>query len=285
MFKKLQKKWGVNSIQLMLILTTFALGGSACARLAQLFLQYLNLEKGLLWGVLDIILITFLWPICVLLISIPLFQFRFFKNYTKKIFTKIFKSQIKNHHLCIFASGAGSNADKIIEHFQAHPFIRVVLIVTNNPHAGVIQIANKHQIPYEIITNNDLLDSKPLIQKLESKAVRTIILAGFLKKIPSSIINQFPNQIINIHPALLPKYGGKGMYGDAVHTAVIANKESESGITIHLVDEIYDHGIILFQKTCSIDQKETPASLAAKIHKLEHSFFPETIQAYIEKQR
>lgn len=187
--------------------------------------------------------------------------------------------------VAIFASGAGSNTRAILQQFKSDPAcpIRVVRIITNNPEAGVIQIAREFQIPVTILNRQLLNSPEPLIESLKSQSVRWLILAGFLWKIPEALIREFPDHIINLHPALLPRYGGKGMYGHHVHEAVIAAGETESGITIHLVDEHYDHGKHLFQVSCPIDEGETAESLAQKIHQLEHRWFPEilikTIQA------
>lgn len=184
-------------------------------------------------------------------------------------------------NLAVFASGAGSNAAKIIEYFQHHPHISVNLIVTNNPVAGVIDVAQKNNIEYIVINRNQFFKKNTYVKILKEKNIHYIILAGFLWKIPAALINTFPEKIINIHPALLPKYGGKGMYGNYVHEAVIKNKETQSGITIHLVDELYDHGKHLFQKKCTVESTDSPESLAQKIHTLEHQFFPKVIEEYI----
>lgn len=181
------------------------------------------------------------------------------------------------HSLIIFASGRGSNARAIIDHFEQNGKAKVSLIVTNNGNAGVIDIAEQEQIPF-LIVNNTTLNGSLLIDQLRSYEPSMIILAGFLKKIPDAMVTAFPNKIINIHPALLPKYGGKGMYGVHVHNAVIKAKEQESGITIHYVNEKYDDGATIIQARCTIDQSDDPSSLAQKIHKLEHFYYPRTIE-------
>lgn len=285
MFKKLQKKWGVNSLDFILIIVTFALGGSTCARVAELIMNFCEIQKGFIWWVIYLVLVTIFWPMCVLIISLPLGQFRFFKNYTGKILAKLFRKQRPINKICIFASGAGSNAEKIIEFFKSDSTTSIALIVTNNPNAGVINIAQKHHIPLEIISNKDFTEGTGLINLLSLQQVSFIVLAGFLKKIPPLIIDKYPRKILNIHPALLPNYGGAGMFGNAVHKAVIENKETESGITIHVVDELYDHGDIVFQKNCPVDSNETAETLANKIHQLEHVYYPIVIKDYIENQR
>jgi phosphoribosylglycinamide formyltransferase-1 len=195
--------------------------------------------------------------------------------------TDFIKKQTK---IAIFASGKGSNAENIISYFNSNRTVEVALIVSDNAVAGVLDIAKKNDIPVMILSKEDRLNYSSCILNLINLGVDFIVLAGYLKKIPVSLIHQFPEKIINIHPALLPKYGGKGMYGANVHQAVIENNESESGITIHYVDEIYDHGKIIFQAKCEIEKGETIESLANKIHNLEHKHFPRVIAEVIQKQ-
>lgn len=180
--------------------------------------------------------------------------------------------------IAIFASGAGSNAEKIMERFKNHPYIKVALIVSNKPQAGVIQIAKKYHADVLLIDRENFYSTDLYLKKLKEINIDWIVLAGFLWKMPAYFINAYRNKIINIHPALLPKYGGKGMYGQYVHEAVILNKEKESGISIHYVDEIYDHGKIILQVNCPVEENETAASLAQKIHLLEHKHYPATVE-------
>jgi phosphoribosylglycinamide formyltransferase-1 len=184
--------------------------------------------------------------------------------------------------IAIFASGAGSNAQKIIDHFKKSSQVKIVLIVCNNPKAGVLQIAQKENIPFLLLEKNKFEQDGYVIE-MDKYKIDLIVLAGFLWKIPSLLIQSYQNKIINIHPALLPKFGGKGMYGNKVHEAVINSKEKESGITIHYVDEIYDHGKIFFQAECDVEENETPESLAKKIHGLEHKYYPRVIEGIINK--
>lgn len=183
-------------------------------------------------------------------------------------------------HIAIFASGAGSNTKKIIEHFKDHAGIRVALIVCNQPQAGVLDIAKQEGIPTLIIEKNKFFETA-YQQELIENQIDFILLAGFLWKIPRRLIKAYPGRIINIHPALLPKYGGKGMYGKAVHAAVIQAGEQKSGMTIHFVDEEYDHGNIILQKSCAVDKDETPESLAKKVQALEHQYFASAIEKLI----
>ena len=189
--------------------------------------------------------------------------------------------QQKTKHIAIFASGAGSNAQKIIDHFRNSDDAKVVLIVYNNPKAGVLTIAEKENIPTIIIERKKFYEDGYL-EELNKYKIDLIVLAGFLWKIPTLLIQSYQNKIINIHPALLPKYGGKNMYGNAVHEAVLNANEKESGITIHCVDEIYDHGKIIFQTRCKVDEYETLESLATKIHSLEHVHYPAIIEKLIK---
>jgi phosphoribosylglycinamide formyltransferase 1 len=179
--------------------------------------------------------------------------------------------------IAVFASGAGSNAARIIDRFREHKIIHVVLIVSNNAEAGVLKIAQKENIPSLLIQKEKFFQGDAYIKELKEKQIDLIVLAGFLWKIPDSLIKTFKGKIINIHPALLPKYGGKGMYGSAVHEAVIAAQEKESGITIHYVDELYDHGKIIFQTKCPVMVNDTANSLARRVHELEHEHYSRII--------
>ena len=284
MLKKLQQKWKVDGKNLILILISFAIGGSVCARLGEKIIALFQLEKNFFWYFLYLIIVTILWPICVIVISIPFGQFVFFRSYVKKIFDKILGKQHSTTSISIFASGAGSNAKNIIDYLKKNRSIKVALIVCNKPNAGVVEIAKNNNIPILLIKNEDLSNPASLIEVLKQHRIQWIILAGFLKKIPSEILNLYQQKVINIHPALLPKYGGAGMYGSKVHASVIANQEKESGITIHFVDEIYDHGEIIFQKNVALDSNENVESLASKIHQLEHAYFPSVILDVIQKQ-
>jgi len=183
--------------------------------------------------------------------------------------------------IVLFASGNGSNAEKIILHFKKTSLANVVTIFTNNPDAKVLEKAKNHQIETVIFTKTELNDDF-VIEKLQNIQPDLIVLAGFLLKFPESIINKFPNKIINIHPALLPNYGGKGMYGMNVHKAVLENNEKETGITIHYVNEHYDEGEYISQHKVSIENCTSAEEIAQKVHELEHKFFPETIERLLE---
>lgn len=183
--------------------------------------------------------------------------------------------------LAIFASGAGSNAQAIINYFRNDPTVQVAMIVSNKPQAGVLNIAREEQIPVLIVEKERFFRGDGYVRELKTENIHWIILAGFLWKVPASLIGSFPGKIINIHPALLPGYGGKGMYGSFVHEAVIAAGEKESGITIHYVDEHFDHGAHILQVKCPVEANDTPDSLAQKIHVLEHRHYPVTIRDII----
>jgi phosphoribosylglycinamide formyltransferase 1 len=188
---------------------------------------------------------------------------------------------VKN--LALFASGAGSNAQRIIDHFRNSTLARVVVIVCNKPGAGVLRIAEKEQLPILMIEKDRFFRGDAYLPELEKSNTDFIVLAGFLWKIPQALINAYPRRIINIHPALLPKYGGKGMYGQYVHEAVIQAGEVQSGITIHYVDEHYDHGDVIFQTACPLVDGDTPETLAARIHELEHLYYPQVIEDLVKK--
>jgi len=180
--------------------------------------------------------------------------------------------------LAIFASGSGSNAENICNYFAESSDIEVVLICTNKRDAFIVKRANKLNIPVYIFTKYELNNFVDLHKKLQSNGVDIVILAGFLLKLPAIMVDSYPNRIINIHPSLLPKYGGKGMYGSNIHKSVIENKETESGISVHFVNQNYDEGKIILQEKCVISRGETIDTLAAKIHQLEHKYFPVAIE-------
>jgi phosphoribosylglycinamide formyltransferase 1 len=181
-------------------------------------------------------------------------------------------------NIAIFASGAGSNARRIIEYFKDSKMVKIALIVCNKPGAGVLNIAEEHSIPTLLIEKEQFFRGNAYVDELRNHHIDFIVLAGFLWKVPSALIKAFQEKIINIHPALLPQYGGKGMYGQFVHEAVIEAKDAESGITIHFVDEQYDHGSTIFQVTCPVLPDDTAASLAQRIHELEHKHYPLVIE-------
>ena len=183
----------------------------------------------------------------------------------------------------IFASGEGTNAENIIKHFNNDSRIKIKLVITNKGDAGVVVRAEKYKKNVQIISREALNNyTAKIIEFLQGEKIDLIILAGFLLKLPEAFVKAFPNKIVNIHPALLPKYGGKGMYGMNVHNAVIENKETESGITIHFVNEEYDKGEIILQQKCVVDANETPETLAQKIHDLEYAYYPKAIEKLIK---
>jgi phosphoribosylglycinamide formyltransferase-1 len=184
--------------------------------------------------------------------------------------------------IVIFGSGKGSNARRIIEYFNQHNDIEVVALVSDKPRRGFLDISYDFRVNLEIIKSEELNNPKWLAHFKMTYNPDLIVLAGFLKKIPASFIEKFPKIIINLHPALLPKFGGKGMYGMHVHEAVLAAKEKFSGITIHQVNEHYDEGNILFQERVKLVENESPESLALKIHELEHKYLPNFIENYLK---
>jgi folate-dependent phosphoribosylglycinamide formyltransferase PurN len=255
--------------------------------------------------------LTILWPFSVLFVSLLTGQFRFFKGYLGRVGAKLVGglgtgigsssgagtsvSGAAPIHVAIFASGAGSNARKIIEYFENQYLsefavsknslsaaklerpIKVSLIVCNVPTAGVLEIAKEKGIPTLLINKTEFA-SGGYVESLKNADIDFIVLAGFLWKVPEVLVSAFPKAIVNIHPALLPNYGGKGMYGSRVHEAIIAAGESKSGITIHWVDANYDEGDIIFQAECTISSGDTPEVLAQKIHALEHQHFAPVIE-------
>ncbi len=184
--------------------------------------------------------------------------------------------------IVVFASGSGTNAENIIQYFVKKQTGSVVAVFTNNPNAGVIERAKKYGVPTEIFFKEDLIEGE-VLQKLNLIKPDWIVLAGFLLKFPENIIKAYPNKIINIHPALLPKYGGKGMYGMHIHKAIVENKEKETGITIHFVNENYDEGAIIFQQKVLLTEEDTAEDVASKIHELEQKYFPEVILGLLKE--
>ena len=189
-------------------------------------------------------------------------------------------AQNKNN-IAVFASGTGTNADNLINYFNKTQTATVCLIVCNNPNAGVIKIADRNHIPYILIDKQKFFKGDAYVPELKKAHIDFIVLAGFLWKLPSTLINAYRDKIVNIHPALLPKFGGKGMYGNFVHEAVLSAKEKESGITIHFVDEFYDNGKTIFQTTCPVYENDTTETLAKRIHELEYKYFPKVIEEVI----
>lgn len=293
MLNRLKKHWNVNGKDLFLILCTFAITGTFTAWLSKKVAEWLLLDKyGLAWWSSKILVLLFGYQIIILAVGFAFGMFPFFWKYEKKILSRLGlmkKASVdrqpatddgKPTKIAIFASGAGSNAQQIINYFRESTTAKVVLIVCNNPMARVLNIASKEKIPVLLLEKKAFLETGNASQ-IKSYGADFIILAGFLWKIPLPLISAFQNKIINIHPALLPAFGGKGMYGSAVHSAVIAAKEKESGITIHYVDEKYDHGKIIFQTKCNVNENETVESLAQKIHELEHQYYPKIIDSLL----
>ncbi|KAA6302685.1 MAG: Phosphoribosylglycinamide formyltransferase [Candidatus Ordinivivax streblomastigis] len=187
---------------------------------------------------------------------------------------------VKACKIALLASGSGSNAENIVRYFEHHPKVEFPLILANKTEAFIHERAKKLNIPSYTISKSGFENGEAL-QLLQQHSVDWIILAGFLVKIPNNLLQAFPNKIINIHPALLPKFGGKGMYGSHVHEAVVAHRETESGITIHYVNENYDEGLIIFQAKCPVLPADSPEDVAAKVHELEYRHFPEVIERVV----
>ena len=187
--------------------------------------------------------------------------------------------------IAIFASGSGSNAQKIMEHFKKHLDAEVVIVLTNNPEAYVLQRADNFEIPSHIFDKNEFYKTNFVVEILKNLQIDLIVLAGFMWLIPENLLKAFPNKIINIHPALLPKYGGKGMYGDRVHHAVIDAKEEESGITIHFVDENFDEGEIIHQSRFRIEAGDDLEMIKFKGQQLEHLHYPKVVEQMLKKMK
>lgn len=297
MLSGLQRKWKVSGWRFVLIIITFAIGGSLTGFAGRKLMVVFNIANPVAWTLLYIIVISVIWPLAVLLVSIPFGQFNFFKSYLKKMGSRMGLpgsggiEKPANEEavpvIAIFASGTGTNAEKIIqsvagERKKEMAAFRVGLIVCNKPGAGVLGIAARYAIPVLLIEKEKFFRGDAYLPELRTAGIDFVVLAGFLWKIPLPLVNGYANRIINIHPALLPKYGGKGMYGQSVHEAVIKNGDPESGITIHWVDEHYDHGSVIFQAKCPVLPTDTPSTLASRIHQLEHEHFPAVVARVVQ---
>lgn len=186
-------------------------------------------------------------------------------------------------NIAIFASGSGSNAQRIIEYFKDSEDIQVKLLLSNNKNAYALERAKNFGVPTRVFNRKEFTESNTIVDELKKEDISWIMLAGFLWLIPENLIRAFPGRIINIHPALLPLYGGKGMYGHYVHAAVIEAKDKETGISIHYVNESYDEGTIIFQARCAVEEGDTPETVARKVQQLEHEHFPRVIEELIQK--
>jgi len=180
--------------------------------------------------------------------------------------------------IAMLASGRGTNVANFIEYFKLHELIEVALVVSDLPEAGVLKRAAKTAVPHILIRRQQWSDQELVLGLFRQNNIEFIVLAGFLSKVPDYLIREYPERILNVHPALLPRFGGKGMYGFKVHQAVLNNRETESGITIHFVNEFYDEGPIVFQAKCPIDPDETAESLAHKVQQLEYQFYPKVVE-------
>lgn len=301
MFKRLQEKWGVSTRQFWIIFLIFALTGTTTAILTRYVTAWLGMDAATWWGwkiLFRLLMLLLGYQFILLGYAALLGQWPFFWKYEKKLLQKlgfihrqaglpahIHAGASDKRQLAIFASGAGSNAARIMERLEHHPMIRVALVVCNKPGAGVIAIAASHGIPVLIIEKESFFTGDGYLPALKHYGIGFIVLAGFLWKVPPALINAYRGRIINIHPALLPKYGGKGMYGSKVHEAVIRAGEKESGITIHHVDEVYDNGAHIFQATCELTEQDTLETLTRKIQLLEHSHFPEVVEQWVMSAR
>lgn len=185
-------------------------------------------------------------------------------------------------HIAIFASGSGTNAENIIAYFKDREYARVQVVLTNHAQAGVIARAHRYHVPCEIFTGEDLAQPGKILSLLQKHKTDFVVLAGFLKLMPADVVKHYEGHIINIHPALLPAFGGKGMYGERVHKAVIASGATESGITIHYVNEKFDEGKIIFQDRVPVSKDDTPETLADKIHQLEYRHYPAVIDRLLQ---
>lgn len=286
MFKRLQQKWGLSTKTFWIVFLAFGLTGTTTAFLTRYVTRWLGMDANSEWYFrLGVRLFMLLIGYQVILLSFGalLGQWAFFWKYEVKLLRKlrILPPESNKIYLAIFASGNGSNARRIMEYFHGHREIAVALLVCNKPGAGVIAHAEKWGIPVLMIDRERFFRGDAYLSVLHQHRIGWIALAGFLWKVPEQVVAAYAGKMINIHPALLPNYGGKGMYGEHVHTAVLTSGEKESGITIHLVNEHFDEGEILFQEKCSVEPGDTTACLAKKIHELEHHHYAPVLEKTI----
>ena len=187
----------------------------------------------------------------------------------------------KEFRIAIFASGSGTNAEEIMKHFRHHARVEVVMLLSNAPEAYALKRAEKFNVPTAVFTRKEYKESQVVLEWLQEKQVTHVVLAGFLWLVPGYLTDAFPDRIINIHPALLPKFGGKGMYGMKVHEAIKEQGELTTGITIHLVNEHYDEGRVIFQASCPVGPQDTPETIAQQVHRLEYAHYPRVIEEWI----
>jgi formyltetrahydrofolate-dependent phosphoribosylglycinamide formyltransferase len=286
MLNKLQQKWNVSSRKLFLILCTFAITGTSTAYVSRSITAWVGFNETTFWlwaFLLRLSILIFGYQIILLIVAFVFGQFKFFWNYEKKILRRMGVLPYEQIKLAIFASGKGSNAEKIIQYFENHKNTHVKLIISSRPNTGVLDIAARYGIEAIVLDKKRFDETQEYIEILKNQGITHIVLAGFLLKVPQQLTAAYPNRIINIHPALLPSYGGKGMYGEKVHQAVIEAGDKESGITIHDVDDHYDNGKIIFQKKIEVLPTDTAGSLAEKIHLLEHKYYPSVIKKWVRR--
>ena len=286
MFTKLKDKWGLSTQTFWIVFIAFGLTGTTTAFLTRYVTHWLGMDANSEWyyrlGV-RLFMLLFGYQVILLTYGFLLGQWAFFWKYELKLLRKlkILPPAPLKTPIAIFASGAGSNALKIMQYFEQHPTISVDLLICNKPGAGVIHHAEKQGVPVLLIEKDRFFRADAYIPVLQQHRISFVVLAGFLWKIPATLIAAYPNKMLNIHPALLPKFGGKGMYGENVHRTVLDSGEKESGISIHLVNEHFDEGKVIFQSSCPIEPNETPHSLAQKVHQLEHAHYPRVIETFV----
>lgn len=285
MFQRLRQKWKLSTADFVVVMLAFALGGSLCGYITRKLLVLFQLQNHSGRWPVYALLLTATWPFCVLLTGHLLGKGAFFRNYLLLMWRRITGNSRPQadaeYRLAIFASGGGSNARVLMDYFAGHKHISVALLVCNKPGAGALQMAAERGIATLLIEKPRFATGDGYSEALKAAGITHLVLAGFLWKIPPSLVQAYPNSIVNIHPALLPLFGGKGMYGHHVHAAVLAAGATETGITIHVVDEQYDHGRHLRQEKCAVLATDTPETLAARVLQLEHQWFAPTVEAWV----
>jgi formyltetrahydrofolate-dependent phosphoribosylglycinamide formyltransferase len=310
MLSALLKKWNIGKKDLVAILCVFAVTGFTTAFVSRAITGWVGFTDATDWWAKLLLRLAVLlvgYQAILLVVAFLFGQFSFFWKFEKRLLQRLRilkkenkqvlthvnnplmnkeanpepKSSNKKMKLAIFASGTGTNAQKLIAYFKDSPLATVNLVVSNKKEAGVLTIAEKEGIETLLIEKDNFFRGDAYLPQLQERGISFIVLAGFLWKIPQALITAYPRRIINIHPALLPKFGGKGMYGHYVHEAVLQAGEIESGITIHYVDEHYDNGDVIFQTACPVMEGDTPETIAKRIHQLEHLHYPRVVEEVI----
>lgn len=281
MLRKWRQRWGLTAAQSVVVLLVFAITGTLTAWLARTITGWLGLDATDHWALrlaVRLAVLVFAYPFILLTVGVIAGQGRFFILFLKKMIGIKKKQEMRKPvPVAVFASGSGSNAEALWQYFKQDGSAAIALIVCNKKDAGVVEKAAAWGVPVLHIEKERFFKEDGYLPELHKAGIQFLVLAGFLWKVPAVLIRHYPQSIVNIHPALLPRHGGKGMWGQHVHEAVLAAGDAESGITIHYVDEQYDHGHIIFQARCAVLPTDNAQTLAQRVLELEHRWYPKIV--------